>query len=124
MEFIKTPTINKLKLTDENKNKIITALNSYIKSSFFAMFNDKQVVFHGDPHSGNIAIDENGDICFLDMGLLCALSDEDSKLCRKFFLAAYSGNYEKLYDMLISYGDMTKKIKSYLRKTVKNIVKK
>lgn len=106
MEFIKAKTVNKIELTEENKNKITTALNSYIRSSFWAMFNDVPIVFHGDPHSGNICIDENGDICFLDMGLLCVLNDEDAKLCRKFFLTAYSGNYEKLYDMLVIYGDM------------------
>lgn len=85
MEFIRTQTVNKLELTDENKTKITTALNSYIRSSFWALFNDKQIVFHGDPHSGNICIDEDNNICFLDMGLLCVLSDEDAKLCRNFF---------------------------------------
>ena len=112
MEFIKTKTVNKIELTEENKDKITTALNSYIRSSFWAMFNDKPIVFHGDPHSGNICIDENGDICFLDMGLLCVLSDEDATLCRKFFLTAYSGNYEKLYDMLVIYGDMSEEKKA------------
>ena len=112
MEFIKTKTVNKIELTEENKEKITTALNSYIRSSFWAMFNDKPIVFHGDPHSGNICIDENGDICFLDMGLLCVLNDEDATLCRKFFLTAYSGNYEKLYDMLVVYGDMSEEKKA------------
>lgn len=112
MEFIKTKTVNKIELTEENKDKITTALNSYIRSSFWAMFNDKPIVFHGDPHSGNICIDENGDICFLDMGLLCVLNDEDATLCRKFFLTAYSGNYEKLYDMLVVYGDMSEEKKA------------
>lgn len=107
MEFISIPTIRRMELTKENKKKIVAALNSYIRSSFWAMFHDKQIVFHGDPHSGNICIDEEGNICFLDMGLLCALSDSDAKLCRKFFLTAYSGNYEKLYDMLVSYGNMS-----------------
>ena len=67
MEFIPIQTINRLELTDENKIKITTALNSYIKSSFWALFNDKQLVFHGDPHSGNICIDEDNNIYFLDM---------------------------------------------------------
>ncbi len=119
MEFFKTQTINKLELTDENKDKINTAFNSYIKSSFWAMYNDKPVVFHGDPHSGNICIDEDGNICFLDMGLLCALSDSDVKLCRKFFLTAYSGNYEKLYDMLVSYGNMSEEKKQSFKEDCK-----
>jgi len=119
MEFVKTQTVNKLELTDENKGKITTALNSYIRSSFWAMFNDKPIVFHGDPHSGNICIDEAGNICFLDMGLLCALSDSDAKLCRKFFLTAYSGNYEKLYDMLVSYGNMSEEKKQSFKEDCK-----
>lgn len=106
MEFIKSKTINKMELDSKNKKVIANAINSYIKLSFYAMFNDKQIVFHGDPHSGNICIDENGNICFLDMGLLCALSDSDAKMCRDFFLTVYSGNYEKMYNMLINYGDM------------------
>lgn len=104
-------TVNKMDLTDENKIKIREALNSYIKLTFWAMFNDRKIVFHGDPHSGNICIDDDGNICFLDMGLLCALSDNDAKLSRKFFLAGYSGNYEKLYDMLVAYGNMGEEVK-------------
>lgn len=119
MEFIETQTINKLKLTAENKDKIANALNSYIKSSFWALFNDKQIVFHGDPHSGNICIDEEGNICFLDMGLLSVLNDSDAKLCRKFFLLAYSGNYEKLYDMLVSYGNMSEEKKQSFKEECK-----
>lgn len=128
MEFIRTQTVNKLELTDENKLKITTALNSYIKSSFWALFNDKQIVFHGDPHSGNICIDEDNNICFLDMGLLCVLSENDAKLCRNFFLTVYSGNYEKLYDMLVSYGDMSeekrKSFKDDCKKYCEDIKKK
>ncbi len=119
MEYIKTPTVNKMPLTEDNKRKIITALNSYIKSSFWAMFNDKPIAFHGDPHSGNICIDENGNICFLDMGLLFVLSEEDAKLCRKFFLLAYSGNYEELYEMLVKYGNMSEEKKQLFKEDCK-----
>lgn len=119
MEFIKSPTVNKLELTDENKDKINVALNSYIKLSFWAMFNDKQIVFHGDPHSGNISIDEDGNICFLDMGLLYAMSDSDSKLIQKLFLTAYSRNYEKLYDMLVVFGELNEEEKKKLKDACK-----
>lgn len=108
MEFIKAPTINKLELTSSNKIRIATALNSYLKLSFWALLNDESIVFHGDPHSGNICVDDEGNICFLDMGLLCAMSDSDANLCREFFLTAYSGNYHKLYKMLISYGSISR----------------
>lgn len=119
MEFIREPTINKMELTQENKARIASAMNSYVKSSFWAMFNDKQIVFHGDPHSGNICIDAEGNICFLDMGLLCAMSDADGKLCRRFFLTAYAGNYEKLYDMLVAYGNMDEAKKQSFKEACK-----
>ncbi|MFK7984627.1 MAG: ABC1 kinase family protein [Sandaracinaceae bacterium] len=32
--------------------------------------------FHGDPHSGNILVDDEGTLCFLDMGLVGSLSPE------------------------------------------------
>ncbi len=128
MEFIKTQTVNKLELTDENKTKITTALNSYIRSSFWALFNDKQIVFHEDPHSGNICIDEDNNICFLDMGLLCVLSEDDAKLCRNFFLTIFSGNYEKLYNILISFGNLSldkkQSLKEYCKKYCENVRKK
>ena len=49
------------------------------------------------------------------MVLLCNLNDNDADLCRKFFLAAYSGNYEKLYNMLVSYGNMSEEKKKYFK---------
>lgn len=107
MEFIPDKTINKLELNEENKHRTVEALNSYLKLSFWAMFHGEPVVFHGDPHSGNIYLDKDGNIGFLDMGLLFCLSPEDAELTRKFFLTAYTGNYEKLYDMLSFYGNLT-----------------
>lgn len=100
MEFIETPTINKLALTEENKKLIKEAMNNYIKSTFWAMFNHKPVVFHGDPHGGNICVDESGNVCFLDMGLLFVMDEEEAFMCRRFFMSAYSGNYDKLYDLI------------------------
>ncbi len=119
MEFIKDKTINKIELTDSNKVKINTAINSYLKLSFWALLNDQQIVFHGDPHSGNICIDDEGNICFLDMGLLFVLSESDAKLCKKFFLTAYSGNFEKLYNMIVIYGNMDENKKNLFKEDCK-----
>ena len=115
MEFIEHKTINKMELTEENKEKISVGINSYFKLSFYALFNDKKIVFHGDPHSGNIYLDDNNNIGFLDMGLLFIINEEEAKLLRKFFLTAYSGNYEKLYNMLIKYGVMNEETKFKFR---------
>lgn len=119
MEFISDKTINQLDLTEENNNKIKEAVNSYIIASFWALLHNRQVVFHGDPHSGNIYIDKSGNIGFLDMGLLFSLTEVDTKLTVEFFLAAYSGNYEKLYTMLVGYGDMDEKQKEEFKQDCK-----
>lgn len=119
MEFIKEKTINHIDLTKENKSRIVKAMNSYIKSSFWAMFNNEPVIFHGDPHSGNICIDDENNLYFLDMGLLFALSESEVHLCLEFFLTAYSGNAERLYKLLIRYGKMNEKTKKRFKKDCK-----
>lgn len=124
MEYINHNTINKLELDEENNDKIRTALNSYISSSFYAMFNNKKIVFHGDPHGGNIYIDEQGNIGFLDMGLLFELSDEDAKLTKDFFFAAYTRNYEKMYNLVIPYGKMDENIKIKFKEDIKKYCNK
>ncbi len=103
MEYIDSPTINHIELNTKNSEVISNALNSYLQLSFYALLNDKKIVFHGDPHGGNIYIDSDYNIGFLDMGLIFELSEEDSKLTKDFFLAAYSGNYKKIYDLLEPY---------------------
>lgn len=122
MGFVRDKTINKLKLNSENKQKIIYSINSYIELNFWAMFNDRPICFHGDPHSGNLAIDDNGNLWFLDFGLLFVLSEEESRLCRDFFLTIYSGDYEKLYNMLIIYADLNDLQKREFKKNIKNYI--
>ena len=119
MEYINNETINKMPLTKENSEKIATALNSYIQSSFYALFHHQKIVFHGDPHGGNIYIDSDGNIGFLDMGLLFELSEQDANLTRTFFLTAYSGNYEKMFQMLIPYGRMSLEQEEQFKNDVK-----
>lgn len=128
MEFINCKTINKRDLNQENMELIREGLNSYFKASFYAMFNDMKIVFHGDPHGGNIFIDDYGNIGFLDMGLIFELSPEDASMTREFFLGAYTGNYEKLYNMLsvyakLSYEDSIK-FKTNIEDYVKSIKSK
>lgn len=73
------------------------------------------MVIHTD---GNIYIDDDGNVGFLDMGLIFELSNEDSKLIRNFFFLAYTGNYDKLYEMLVPYGKMDDKQKEMFKQDV------
>lgn len=76
-------------------------MNSYVKLSFYALLNHLPVVFHGDPHGGNIYIDDRGNIGFLDMGLLFELSAEDMKDVQRYFFYAYFGSSDLLYCELV-----------------------
>ena len=100
MEYIEDKTINHLSLDECNKKRIAEGLNSYIKSSFYALLNQKTVIFHGDPHNGNIYLDKDGNIGFLDMGNTFELSKKDAKLCLECFLAGYTNDYNYLFNFL------------------------
>ncbi len=119
MEFIESKTINKIELCNQNNEIIMKAINSYLQLSFYALFHNKTIVFHGDPHGGNIYIDEEGNIGFLDMGLIFELSKEDEDLTRDFFLSVYTGNYEKLYEMIVIYGNLSEIEKINFKNDVK-----
>lgn len=102
MEFIEAPTINQLTLTDQHKAQISAALNDYLSLSFYALLHDLPVVFHGDPHSGNLYLDAAGNLGFLDLGLIFEFTPEEAELIRALFLNAYAGNAEKIVKLLIA----------------------
>lgn len=103
LEYIPYNTISILKANKDNSDKINKAMESYIKLSFYALFNNIPVVWHGDPHAGNIYIDDNGNVGFLDMGLIFELTEAEQAMTLEFFFCAYFGDYERLYDMLEPY---------------------
>lgn len=118
MEYIKYPTIAK---GDYTKEQQINALSSYIKLSFYALFHDLPIVWHGDPHAGNIYIDDSGNIGFLDMGLLFKLSEQDSRDTLRYFLSAFMQKPNYLYSILEPYmygkdlEENKKKFQKYIR---------
>ena len=101
MEFIFSKTINQMKLTPQNKELIRNSLNDYVRLSFYALFHDMPVTFHGDPHGGNIYIDKNGNIGFLDMGLIFTFNKEEVEFIRRLFLDAYTCNIDELTHLLV-----------------------
>lgn len=101
MEYIDQPTVNQLPLTPENKTKISEAVNTYLKLSFYALLNDLPVVFHGDPHGGNIYLDDDGNIGFLDMGLVFEFRGDDSKFIQDLFMYSYMNRPEDLLEILL-----------------------
>lgn len=101
MEFISQPTVNQLDLTATNKQQITRAINDYLRLSFYALFHNLPVVFHGDPHGGNIYLDAAGNLGFLDMGLIFEFDAEEAEFIRKLFLYSYTKKSDQLVDLLI-----------------------
>lgn len=101
MEYIDHPTVNQLPLTPENKAKISAAVNTYLKLSFYALLNDLPVVFHGDPHAGNVYLDDAGNVGFLDMGLVFEFRGDDSKFIQDLFMYSYMNRPEELLEILL-----------------------
>ena len=123
MEFIFSKTINQMKLTPQNKEKISNSLNDYIMLSFYALFHDMPVTFHGDPHGGNIYIEQNGNIGFLDMGLIFTFTKEEVAFVRKLFLNAYTCNVEDLTKILMNSSEQKDVDEENLRKEIEKCCK-
>lgn len=120
MDYVNYKTVNNIPLTDENKKLIKKAINSYLKLSFNSLLENDSVIFHGDPHSGNICVDSVGNIYFLDMGLLFVLGKKEIEFCKKFFFAAYTGDYEKIFDIVNNCGRLDSKQQYELKEDCKN----
>lgn len=120
MEFIFDKTINQMKLTPQNKKRIRNSLNNYIQLTFYALFHDIPVTFHGDPHGGNIYIDKNDNIGFLDMGLIFTFSKEEESFVRDLFLYAYTCNVEKLTSLIMNESNQENVDLEELKKEIEN----
>jgi len=96
MEFI--PGVNILHMPDKGFDRKAVAnlvVDSMLKQIFIDGF------FHGDPHAGNILLMDNGEIAYLDFGIVGYLSED---------LRAWI--FDILYGM--SKGDVTRVIGSFL----------
>ena len=107
MEFVTAPTINQLELTPENKQRICRGMNDYVKLSFYALLHGLPVTFHGDPHGGNVYLDKDGNVGFLDLGLIFTFSGEEADYTRQLFLDAYNVRTDQLVKLLLQNGKYT-----------------
>lgn len=63
-------------------------------------------VFHGDPHPGNIGVDESGRIVFYDFGMSGRLTSEMREAIVQFYLAVVSRDVNRIMDVLVALGTL------------------
>lgn len=93
----------------------------------------KDGFFHGDPHPGNILI-RDGQICFIDFGIVGTLSKEKKNELNSAIVAVANEDIDKLTDFVMSIGvkigkvdrevlyrDMDYMFKNYYTTSLKNI---
>ena len=60
--------------------------------------------FHGDVHAGNLMLLDDGDIGFLDFGIIGRFSDEQRRLVTDYMLSFSTGDYRKLARVIVDMG--------------------
>ncbi len=78
--------------------KLVAGLRAWFQCVVFYGF------FHGDVHAGNLMLLDDGDIGFLDFGIVGRFDDRQRFLVTDYMIAFSSGNYRKLAEVMIEMG--------------------
>lgn len=102
----KITDIEQLQLEGYDRNDVAKKLAlSFFKQAFDDGF------FHGDPHPGNLLID-NGRICFIDFGIMGEISYNLRKWMNEAIIAIATKNIEKVISFILAIGIKTGKVNS------------
>lgn len=66
--------------------------------------------FHGDPHSGNILVNEEGQVCLIDFGLVGRLNTVQREDLMTLIVAAIANDVDTLARILIKIGTPTRRV--------------
>ena len=102
MKFIEGQKVSSIKDMSEKEKKRVTLL--IFKSFIEQVFN--MHVFHADPHPGNIFIEKDGKIAFLDFGIVGRISPDMAQQVELMMVGLVKGDLETLAESFIGLGAM------------------
>lgn len=102
VQGIKISDIGQLTAKGYNCKDIARKLaTSYIKQVFQYGF------FHADPHPGNIMVMHNGEVCFLDFGMMGSIMGRDIEMFGHLFISVKAGDIKGIIRALQQMSDVT-----------------
>jgi len=90
--------------SDEAEHAITEILHAMCKGVFLDGF------FHGDPHAGNILVNDEGTLCFLDMGMVGSLSPEQRDDLVTLVLGTILDDASTVARVLLKMGTATQRV--------------
>jgi ubiquinone biosynthesis protein len=85
-----------------------TAVEEIVHSACKQVFLDG--LFHGDPHSGNILINDQGQLCMLDLGMVGRLSEDQRDDVVTLIIAAIANDSSTIARVLLKMGTPTQRV--------------
>lgn len=105
MEYFEGVAVRELEPKSERaRHAIEQILHAMCKGIFVDGF------FHGDPHAGNILVDDEGTLCFLDLGLVGTLSPEQRDDLVTLVLGTIMDDASTVARVLLKIGTPTQRI--------------
>ncbi|WP_428263450.1 ABC1 kinase family protein [Haliangium sp.] len=77
---------------------LVTGLRAWLQCVVLRGF------FHGDVHAGNLMLLDDGDVGFLDFGIIGRFDRVQRRLVTDYMLAFSMGNYRKLAEVIVAMG--------------------
>ncbi|MBO7611003.1 MAG: M48 family metalloprotease [Elusimicrobia bacterium] len=97
-------SLDKIKGSKKQKSRIyFEVLKEFFTEIFVDPIENGQALYHADLHTGNIFVDESGNISFIDLGGVGKVSAQQSKALKDIFMYLYSGNYDGFINALKLY---------------------
>jgi ubiquinone biosynthesis protein len=98
IEGVRVDDLETLKKKHDLKKLAEVSFEAYLKQVFIDGF------FHGDPHPGNLLVNDEGQIVFLDFGMVGILRPERRLAYSRVFYAIISNDIDMLIDTLDELG--------------------